>query len=296
MTSSLWGGLGGKVIVLLWVLACAAGPETPVGAGTNPTVTPPSPQHASPPALRRLVAAIPTPEGFTRVEVAERSFPAWLRELSVRPEGTPVRAWDGSMILAGDDPRLGGVIELDVGRSDLQQCADTAIRLHAEWLWAIGEADSAAYAFTSGHLARWSAWADGFRPEISGSKVQWVRSAPPVSHQDRAAWRAWLNVVFTYARTRSLDATLKPVREPRGGDVFVQGGGPGHAVIVLDLAVDSAGRHVAVMGQGFMPAQDLHVLRDGDGDAWFLLDGSGVRTPFWAPFGWDDLRRFPDPD
>jgi hypothetical protein len=78
------------------------------------------------------------------------------------------------------------------------------------------------------------------------------------------------------------------------GDFFVQAGSPGHAVIVLDLARDKRGRLVGIVGQGFMPAQDLHVLRSASGTVWFPLDGSvtEIRTPLWRPFSWRDLRRF----
>jgi hypothetical protein len=68
-------------------------------------------------------------------------------------------------------------------------------------------------------------------------------------------------------------------------------GGPGHAILILDVAEAPDGRRVALLGQGFMPAQDFHVLRAG-ASAWFSLDGEDVDTPFWpAPFPWSSLRR-----
>jgi hypothetical protein len=69
------------------------------------------------------------------------------------------------------------------------------------------------------------------------------------------------------------------------------GGSPGHAVLILDIAESKDGRRVALLGQGFMPAQDFHVLRAPDGSPWFSLDGDNVETPFWKPFGWKSLRR-----
>jgi hypothetical protein len=65
-------------------------------------------------------------------------------------------------------------------------------------------------------------------------------------------------------------------------------------VLVLDVAANPEGRRVALLGQGFMPAQDFHVLSPGGDDApWFPLDGDTVATPFWKPFPWSSLRRFP---
>jgi hypothetical protein len=77
-----------------------------------------------------------------------------------------------------------------------------------------------------------------------------------------------------------------------GGDFFVVGGHPGHAVLVLDVAEDDRGHSWALIGQGFMPAQDFQVLAH-DGDPWFSLDGDTVQTPFWPAFSWSALRRLP---
>lgn len=269
------------------LLACSFA-AAPLEATSTETLSTEATAAAAP--AEGLTAAFPPPAGFVRTPAAHGTFPAWLRARTVTRG--PVLSWRGDVVLPADDPRLAAIVTLDLIGDDLQQCADTAIRLHAEWLWDTGRADEAAYAFTSGHLSRWTAWKEGYRPQISGNKVSFVKTAAPRS--DRASWRGWLATVFTYAGTRSLDATLHAVaqQDVQAGDVFVQGGGPGHAVIVLDLAADAAGRRVALLGQGFMPAQSLQVLRDADGDAWFSLEEPEVATPFWAPFTWEDLRRF----
>lgn len=243
-------------------------------------------------AVRPLVDAIAPPSGYTRVEVAPDSFGAWLRGLPLRPEGSPVLAYTGDEVLAGDDSRLAAVAELDAGTKDLQQCADSIIRLHAEWLWASGQKERIAYRFTSGDLAEWRRYAAGARARISGRKVTWVSSA--AADGSRAAFRSYLSLVFTYAGTLSLqELKQRPAREAvRPGDFFVLGGSPGHAVLVLDVARNAEGRQVALLGQGFIPAQDFQVLSPGRGGPWFPLDGETVATPFWKPFPWSALRRF----
>jgi len=244
-------------------------------------------------AVRPLASALAPPEGYTRVPVAQGSFGAWLRGLPLRPAGTPVRSHQGATILAGSDARLAAVAQLDVGTANLQQCADSIIRLHAEWLWAGGHQERIAYRFTSGHLASWTRYAEGERARVSGAKVAWVRGAAPDA--SRASFRAWLDLVFTYAGTHSLESLKgRPSREDvRPGDFFVLGGSPGHAVLVLDVAVNAAGERVALLGQGFMPAQDFHVLAaEGDTGPWLSLEGEDVATPFWKPFPWSSLRRF----
>lgn len=244
--------------------------------------------------VRPLESAFAPPKGYTRVAVEPGSFSAWLRGLPLRAQGTPVRHFRGGEVLAGDDVRLAAVAELDVGTANLQQCADSVIRLHAEWLWSGNQRERIAYRFTSGDLASWPRYAAGERAKVAGSKVAWVRSAKADS--SRATFRTYLDLVFNYAGTMSL-APLKtrPSREDvRPGDFFVLGGSPGHAVVVLDVAANPEGRRVALLGQGFMPAQDFHVLSPGGDDApWFALDGDAVTTPFWKPFPWSSLRRFP---
>ncbi len=241
--------------------------------------------------VRSLEATIAPPPGFTRVAVEPGSFAAWLRSLPLRPAGTPVRTFLGDEVLAGDDPLLAAVVELDVGTTGLQQCADSIIRLHAEWLWSQGRKERIAYRFTSGHRAQWTGYAAGDRAEVSGSKVSWVRTAPAA--RSHTAFRAYLDLVFTYAGTLSLQSEkTRPAREDiQPGDFFVEGGSPGHAILVVEVAVNEAGERMALLGQGSIPAQDFHIFTPGQGSPWFSLQGDELVTPFWTPFPWTSLRR-----
>lgn len=245
--------------------------------------------------VRALEETFAPPEGYTRVPVEAGSFGAWLRGLPLRPEGASVRDFQGNTVLAADDARLAAVGELDVGSVNLQQCADSILRLHAEWRWASGQQERIAYRFTSGHLAAWPRYAAGDRARVAGSKVTWVPGSA-AKDDSRRAFRGYLDLLFTYAGTLSLQAeAARPSREQlRPGDFFVLGGSPGHTVLVLDVATDAKGGRVALMGQGFTPAQDFHVLATRSGP-WFSLDGDAVATPFWVPFPMTSLRRLPSP-
>jgi hypothetical protein len=245
--------------------------------------------------VRALEETFPAPEGYTRVPLEAGSFGAWLRGLPLRPEGTPVLDHQGNTVLAAGDSRLAAVGELDVGRVNLQQCADSILRLHAEWRWASGHQDRIAYRFTSGHVASWSRYAAGDRARVSGSKVTWVPGSA-AADASRAAFRNYLDLLFTYAGTLSIQAEgARPKKAHLApGDYFVLGGSPGHTVLVLDVATNAKGERVALLGQGFTPAQDFHVLAGKEGP-WFSLEGDAVTTPFWAPFPMDSLRRLPSP-
>jgi hypothetical protein len=79
--------------------------------------------------------------------------------------------------------------------------------------------------------------------------------------------------------------------------VFIQGGFPGHAVLVADVAEDARGRRAFLLVQSYMPAQEVHVLRNPAAPAspWYTARSSGVlETPEWV-FRFADLRRFPAP-
>jgi hypothetical protein len=242
-------------------------------------------------SVQPLAERFAPPPVFRRLPVAKGSFGEWLRTLPLRAPGTPVLSWRGDEVRAGGDARVAAVAELDVGRKDLQQCADSIIRLHAEWLRQAGRASEISYRFTSGDAAGWSAYAGGQRAVVRGNKVQWKQQAEP--DPSRAAFRRYLDLVFQYAGTISLERDGEKVRpsDVQPGDFLVQGGSPGHAVVILDLAVSEAGEKVALIGQGFTPAQDFHVLSGPQGP-WFKLDASDVATPFWSPFPWSGLRRF----
>jgi hypothetical protein len=189
------------------------------------------------------------------------------------------------------------VVDLDVGSRDLQQCADTVIRLRAEYLWAAGRRDEIAFRFTSGHLAAFSRWGDGLRPLVLGSRVRWSRRARP--DRSRGSFAAYLDAVFAYAGTLSLArdlAVVEDARDLRIGDVLVRGGSPGHASLVVDLAEEErTGRRAFLLAQGFMPAQEMHVVTNpGDRglSPWFGAPmGERLHTPNWT-FRREDLRRF----
>jgi len=249
------------------------------------------------PELMTLEARFPAPPGFERVSVKADTFEEWLRGLPVRTDRRRVLAYNGRPLRRPS----AAVIFLDVGKRDLQQCADSAIRLHAEYLWHRGLAAKAAYHFTSGDRSDWADWQRGERFKIAGSKVKRVRGAR--RQNDHRTYRGWLTHLFRYAGTRSLarDSDAVGSRPFRAGDFFVQPGGPGHAVMILDVAEDANGRQAALIGQGFMPAEDFHVVgADGAhtlGQVWFVLPpGAGrVNTPSWRPFRRNEARRFRTP-
>lgn len=246
--------------------------------------------------LEQLHTRFEAPPSFERVEVKPDSFAAYLRALPLRTDRHDVRLYNGRP----SPMPSAGIVPLDLGTKDLHQCADSVIRLHAEYLWSQGKADLAQYHYTSGDLARWADWRRGKLLKVRKNKVVQVQSAGAKS--DYAAYRRYLDDVFMYASTRSLhrDAQKIKVRGSyEAGDFFLTAGSPGHVVIVLDVAQDAKGRQVGLLGQGYLPARDFHVIK-GAGDrvldgVWFLLPDKTheeLVTPTWSPFSADGAWRF----
>lgn len=241
----------------------------------------------------RLDRRIPPPAGFVREDAAAGSFTAWLRGLPLKPGRPRVKLFDGR--LKANQEAHHAVVDIDVGTSDLQQCADAVMRLRAEYLYAIGAIDRVRFEVTTGAPASLDGWFAGDRPVVRRDALSWARTGPRESSY--ASMRRFLDVVFMYAGSASLSRQLRPATDGvQPGDVFIKGGFPGHAVLVADVARGPGGRRAFLLVQSYMPAQDIHVLRNPADPAqgpWYEESPrSGLVTPEWT-FATGALRRFP---
>lgn len=246
-------------------------------------------------AGQRIAERITVPAGFQRVAVRPGGFADWLRHLPLKPPGAPVRLHDGRLKARQDVHAA--VVEIDVGVKDLQQCADAVIRLRAEYLYSVKQVRAIHFDFTSGDRIDFARWIEGWRPTVAGNKVGWRQHGERgASH---AALQRYLETIFIYAGSYSLAREMVRVEAPAEiaiGDVFLEGGFPGHAVIVVDLARHPAdGRRIFLLAQSYMPAQEVHVLRNPrrpELDPWYLLTTEPeLATPEWR-FDRKALYRF----
>src|SRR5665647_954424 len=234
------------------------------------------------------------PEGFERTPLEPKSFGEYLRNIELKPIGSKVHYFDG---FEKPSQVYDAVIDIDVGTRDLQQCADSVIRLRSEYLLKQGKYEQIHFNFTSGFRADYKKWRDGYRIEMTSDEAKWIKSMDlSTSYQD---FRKYLDMVYAYAGTASLDKELKSVevKDMQVGDVFIKGGSPGHCVIVTDMAVNkTAGEKVFMIAQGFMPAQDMHILKnynDKNISPWYYLDFvETLNTPEYS-FTVEQLKRFP---
>jgi hypothetical protein len=227
------------------------------------------------------------------VEYPSGSYADWLRRLPLKPKGSPVKYYNG-----GTKPGLvhEAVVDIDVGTRDLQQCADAVMRLQAEYHYQKKDYPNIHFNFTSGHEVSFDAWRKGRKPRVSGNSVRFSSPSGQVDNSYRN-FKKYMNMIFNYAGTASLTKELKKVSvsDIRPGDVFIQGGFPGHAILVVDVAENTEGERVFMVAQSYMPAQDIHILKN-EGQTgtspWYPADfGGTLQTPEWT-FERENLKRF----
>jgi hypothetical protein len=264
-------------------------------AGQTPSVPTYPWLPAAPTAQQLLAARFPPPAGCRRVAVAGSSWGAWLRDLPLRPAGTPARLYTGQF--KDNQAVVAAVVDIDPGTKDLQQCADAVIRLRAEYLFS-QDFNKIHFHLTTGYDAWFSDYVAGRTFRVQGEQV--LPAPKPTEAPTHAALGRYLLPVFGYAGTLSLSRELRRVslEEVRPGDVLIHGGRPGHAVLVADVAEHpQSGQRYLLLAQSYMPAQNIHILRNTAQPAlgaWFAVpapDAPLVETPEWT-FARTELGRF----
>jgi len=225
---------------------------------------------ANAPDSLRIVSDIPPPHGYKRIISDKNSFAEWLRDISLKKD-RHVYLYDGT--LKKDQTAQFVVLDISVGKKDLQQCADALMRLRAEYLFSQRRYSEIAFK-DNGHKS-----------------YKWTGGS------DRKAFDKYLETVFEMCGSASLEKQLTPVslHELQPGDVFIKGGFPGHAMIVIDAAINDKGQKAFMLAQSFMPAQDIHIVKNPMNDTlspWYEEhDDQKIVTPEWV-FHINQLRRW----
>jgi hypothetical protein len=246
------------------------------------------------PDSNTLDGRVLVPEGFKKISNIENNFGQFLRNLPLLPNNSKVHIYNGD--LKGNQNAHCAVIKMTVGNKDLQQCADAVMRLRAEYFYQNKNYDKIQFHFTNGFLCSFSKWAEGYRIAVNGNNVNWVKTQNPSTSRNN--FEAYLETVFSYAGTLSLEKELKQkeIKDIKPGDVFIKGGSPGHAAIVVDVAKnEETGETLFLLAQSYMPAQEIHLLKNPNDNAitpWYSTDfGNVLITPEYT-FTADQLREF----
>ncbi len=201
----------------------------------------------------KTIAAIPLPDGYSRMAADSNSFAAWLRKQALK-ENKTVYLFNG--VEKNNQQAQFAVLDIAVGNKDLQQCADAIMRLRANYLF----------------------------DEKQFSKIIFTDNENGVYAFNKPYTKENLNIfmerVFGMCGSASLAKQLKSKNDfaaIEAGDVLIRGGFPGHAVIVTDVAKDSSGKKIFMLAQSYMPAQDIHVLKNPADEIlppWYKVNGA----------------------
>jgi len=208
------------------------------------------------------IGDIPLPRGYERIGIPEHSFGMFLRKLTLKKNKT-VYLFNGQPKINQDAQFA--VINLSIWEKDLQQCADAIMLLRAEHLYENKKFEQIRFTDNANVVYKFTA------------------------HGNRNDFDKYLEKVFSYCGSLSLEAQLKKRPTMEGldiGDVLIKGGSPGHAMIVVDVAINSEGKKIMLLVQGYMPAQDIHVVinpRNTKISPWYVVDNeSDIQTPEWV--------------
>ena len=146
------------------------------------------------------IKKIPLPEGYKRITVEENSFAEWLRNMPLKKDRT-VYLFNGSQKI--NQQAQFAVLDISVGKKNLQQCADAVIRLRAEYLFANNKFEQIHFTDNDGTTYNFS---------------------PPYTTEH---FKKYLDVVFGMCGSASLAKQLKAVKtfsDIKAGDIIIRGG------------------------------------------------------------------------
>ncbi|WP_333663635.1 DUF4846 domain-containing protein [Chishuiella changwenlii] len=206
------------------------------------------------------------PKGYERENYSTKDFGYFLQHLPLKPLGSVVKYYDGKEKTKQNV--YNSVIDLPIGNKDLHQCADATMRLRADYLYQQKRYDEIAFNYLSDGKPRY--YKDYAKGDYSKDK-----------------YRAYLETIFSYANTASLQQQLKSItyKDVKIGDILIQKGRPfGHAVIVVDLAKNNNGEQIVLLAQSYMPAQELQILDNPINkqlSPWYNVKNGRIITPEW---------------
>ena len=238
------------------------------------------------------------PKGYQRFDSEEGSFGYYLQHLKLQPHGSKVKYYDGS-----EKTNYGvylAVLDQEIGNQDLHQCADAIMNLYARHHFEQQRFDEIHFNFTNGWRCDFKKYAEGYRISLQGNSTNWVKKKDP-SYSIKT-FEEYLIWIYSYCGTASLEKELQKVDnllDVQIGDVFIKGGYPGHAVLVVDMVKNDAGEKKIMLAQSYMPAQQMQILQnpinEDENNPWYTIhtiqNRDILETPEWR-FELNQLKRF----
>jgi hypothetical protein len=217
-------------------------------------------------------SAIPLPAGYTRYVCPANSFGAWLGSQHVKSDHC-IRTFTGNC-MPQDYFNTYAVLDMPLlFKADLEQCADFAMRLWAEYFKQTGHLEQLTLFDYNGHVKRFA--------------------------NAGQSYAAFLKQAFSTTNSYSLKKGCADVPPDSliPGDLLVQNsdGGIGHVSVIVDVALSGSHQKIYLIGFSFMPAQEFHIEKaptEFGIDGWFTLKGYLYYLDTYMPYGKPVYRRF----
>jgi hypothetical protein len=241
------------VIIQLFLLyfACTGHPDkTKIKSQANST-----------PLILTTVRDIPLPEGFFPSKKGDSVFTNWLLQQKLKRNNT-VHLYNGQV--KSNQQNHYAVVDMDIGKKDLVQCADAVMKIRGDYLFSMGLYNEIKFLSTSGETLSFVNWLKGMRWKLQGSRLVSFYARNETNKTEKE-YNAFMDFVFSYCGSYSLSKQLETIWDistMQPGDVIVEGGFPGHAVTVMAVAENKIGKNIFLLSQGYMPAQDIHILKN----------------------------------
>ena len=202
----------------------------------------------------KTIGDIPEPWGYERISGEDAAYANYLRSLALKVRGSKVQLYTKGE--ARFQSLNYAVINMPL-LSNAEQCADVCMRLRAEYLYSTGQYSRIRF------------------QNVNGKTLSYGGG------NSRKSFEKYLRNLYGVASTFSLSREMKIRRlaDMQPGDVFVYparyGQQYGHAVMVVDVAINKRGRKAFLLVEGNTPAREIHVMRNFENpfrSPWFMLD------------------------
>ena len=155
------------------------------------------------------IRGISLPPGFDYVAEGDTAYSNWLLDLRLKKNKT-VYLYNGK--LKSNQDAQYGVLDIDIGKKDLVQCADAAMKLKADYLFEKHLYDQIKFLTTSGNEISFENWRRGMRWKVQGAKlVSYNINKEGINKENEYA--SFMEFVFSYCGSYSLSKQLKVVND-----------------------------------------------------------------------------------
>ncbi|WP_101772959.1 DUF4846 domain-containing protein [Peptostreptococcus faecalis] len=248
-----------------------------------------------------LVDRYEVPHGYKRVDAEKDSFAEYIRHEKLKNYGEKSLYYNGKE--KDSEGVYDSVFDVDLENRDLLHCADMCFKFRGDYLYSTGQYSKIKFHFVSNGIADFSKYAEGYR--VNPDTGEYYMSTNPSTSEE--TYKKFMNLVYAYSGTLSLEKDTHKINvdQMQIGDMFVRGGTPGtkrvgHAIMVVDMAVDNSGQKVFMLAQSYMPAQQPQILINKNNkkiSPWYSIEEvkkyGELKTPQWT-FTLDEFKRFSD--